>query len=162
LTRFDLMVDGAPRSLEAGGGRCVSQGREAKTDVADLGAGNYSVVLDGNQYTVHLSPAGEAEYKASVAGFDLEIKVLDPRSLSGRRRDPSESGTHVVQAPMPGKVLAVHVSEGDSVSRDQGLVVVEAMKMQNELRSPKQGRVSAVRVKPGDSVAAGETLIVVD
>lgn len=162
MTRFDLMVDGKPRSLEAGGGRCVSQGREAKTDVAALGAGNYSVILDGNQFTVHLSAAGEGEYEASVAGLVMEIKVLDPRSLSGRLSDPSESGTHEVQAPMPGKVLAVHVSVGNSVSRDQGLVIVEAMKMQNELRSPKQGRVSAVRVKAGDSVAAGETLVVVD
>ena len=156
------MVDGEPLSLEAGRGRCVSQGREARTDVANLGAGNYSVILDGNQYTVHLSPAGDAGYEASVAGLVLEIKALDPRSLSGRRSGPAESSTHEVQAPMPGKVLAVHVSEGDSVSHDQGLVVVEAMKMQNELRSPKQGRVSAVRVKAGDSVAAGETLVVVD
>ena len=162
MTRIDLLVDGMPCSFEAGRGRCVSQGREAKTDIADLGAGNYSVILDGNQYTVHLSPAGEAEYKASVAGLVLEINLLDPRSLPGRRRDASESGTHEVQAPMPGKVLAVHVSVGDNVSQDQGLVVVEAMKMQNELRSPKQGRVSAVRVKSGDSVAAGATLVVVD
>ena len=162
MTRFDLMVDGEPLSLEAGRGRCVSQGREARTDVADLGAGNYSVILDGNQYTVHLSPAGDAGYEATVAGLVLKIKALDPRSLSGRRSDPSDSSTLEVQAPMPGKVLAVHVSEGDSVSRNQGLVVVEAMKMQNELRAPKQGRVSAVRVKAGDSVAAGETLVVVD
>ncbi len=133
-----------------------------KTDVADLGAGNYSVILDGNQYTVHLSPTGDAEYEVAVDGCVLAIKVLDPRSLAQRRPGSADSGTHEVRAPMPGKVVAVHVSVGDNVGREQGLVVVEAMKMQNELRSPKQGRVAAVRAKPGDSVTAGETLVVVD
>lgn len=162
MTRFDLLVDGKPCTLHAGAGSCVSQGREAKVDVIALSAGDYSVILDGKQYTVHVSPIGDASYEAAVDGSVLAIKVMDPRSLSRRHGRPADSGSHQVQAPMPGKVLAVHVSVGDIVSREQGLVVVEAMKMQNELRSPKDGRVKAVRVKNGDSVAAGATLVVVD
>ena len=63
---------------------------------------------------------------------------------------------------MPGKVLAVHVSEGDRVRRDQGLLIVEAMKMQNELRAPRDGVVAALRAKVGDAVAAGATLAVIE
>lgn len=162
MTRFDLLVDGKPHTIRAGSSSCMSQGREVATDVASLGMGEYSVILDGNQYAVHVSATADAKYVASVDGLVLEIKVVDPRSLPRHRHDATGSGAHEVLAPMPGKVLAVHIAVGDSVSRDQGLVVVEAMKMQNELRSPKEGRVSAVRVRPGDAVAAGETLVVVD
>jgi biotin carboxyl carrier protein len=63
---------------------------------------------------------------------------------------------------MPGKVIRVLVSQGDSVEAGQGLVVVEAMKMQNEMKSPKAGRVAEVRAEPGAAVLAGETLIVVE
>ena len=162
MTRVDLLVDGKPRRLRIGHGSCLSQGREKIVDVADLGSGDYSVILGGKQFAVHLSPASGEVYKAAVDGSTITIEVLDPRSLSVRHRDSPDSGALDVKAPMPGKILAAHVSVGDLVTRDQGLVVVEAMKMQNELRSPKNGRVTAVRVRVGDSVTAGQTLVVVN
>jgi biotin carboxyl carrier protein len=72
------------------------------------------------------------------------------------------AGTQRVLAPMPGKVVKVLVKAGDEVKARQGLVVVEAMKMENELRSPKDGRVSDVLVAEGASVEAGRLLVVVE
>jgi biotin carboxyl carrier protein len=71
-------------------------------------------------------------------------------------------GRQNVSVPMPGKVIAVLVSEGDPVERGQGLVIVEAMKMENEVRCPINGEVKEVRVKPGDALQAGAILAVVE
>ena len=90
-------------------------------------------------------------------------------TVNGRRtgRAAADGGTHAhgdatVVAPMPGRVVRVLVAVGDEVAAKQGLVVVEAMKMENELRSPKAGRVKDVSVTAGDSVEAGRVLLVVE
>jgi biotin carboxyl carrier protein len=89
-------------------------------------------------------------------------------TVNGRRTGrAAESATHAhgeqsVVAPMPGRVVRVLVAAGDEVAARQGVVVVEAMKMENELRSPKAGRVRDVHVSPGTSVEAGRVLIVID
>ena len=162
MRRFDLTVDGKERVLHVGYGRCKADGTEASVDVADMGAGQYSVVVDGNQHAVTVTADGDGRFRAVVGGVSLAVSVRDSRALSRRSASPEAAGTHEIRAPMPGKVLAVEVEAGDPVAREQGLVVVEAMKMQNELRSPKDGTVAAVRVRAGDSVSAGETLIVVE
>ena len=71
-------------------------------------------------------------------------------------------GVQPVVAPMPGRVVRVLVSPGDEVAARQGVVVVEAMKMENELRSPKAGKVKEVNVTPGTSVEAGRVLVVIE
>jgi biotin carboxyl carrier protein len=87
---------------------------------------------------------------------------VDPRSWSGRRHAGSEAeGRQQIVAPMPGKIVRVLVIAGDRVEAGQGLLVVEAMKMQNEIRSPKSGTVESVQVEEGQAVNAGEVLCVV-
>ena len=162
MRRYDLIVNGRQCTLRAGRGKCSLDGQEYAVDVAELGSGDYSVLLDSMQYTVHLSPQGTGVFLATVGASNIAVNVNDPRSLSQRRASSAAAGVHAVRAPMPGRVLAVHVSVGDKVGRDQGLIVVEAMKMQNELRSPRDGTVLEVRTSAGASVTAGATLIVVE
>lgn len=162
MTDLELLVDGEPASLRTGRGTCAFQGRTHSVQLVDLGAGDYSVLLGGNQFTVHVVRSEGRRFQATVNGTTLAIEISDPRSLSTRRAEAADSSAREVRAPMPGKVLATLVCAGDRVTAEQGLVVVEAMKMQNELRSPRDGRVTAVRVRRGDSVSAGETLVVIE
>ncbi len=87
----------------------------------------------------------------------------DPRSLQGRRgAGAGAEGPRPVKAPMPGRVVRLLVGVGDEVEEGQGVVVIEAMKMQNELKSPKAGRVVRVGVAVGDTVGSGDVLVVVE
>ncbi len=87
------------------------------------------------------------------------MEVTDPRVWRGRRHGALEvEGRQQVTAPMPGKVVRVLVSEGDAVEAGQGLLVVEAMKMQNEIRSPKNGKVEKLLAREGLAVNAGDVL----
>ena len=161
MTDFELFVDGERVVVRAGPEACEIDGRTVSADIADLGGGGRSVIVDGVQHMVHALPSGPASYEVAVAGSVLAVEVRDPRRLAPRAAEGAGQARQEVLAPMPGKVLAVHVSEGSVVERGQGLAIVEAMKMQNELQSPRDGRVAHVHVKAGDSVAAGEALIVV-
>ncbi|MFQ5539453.1 MAG: biotin/lipoyl-containing protein, partial [Candidatus Binatia bacterium] len=106
----------------------------------------------------------EDEYRVLVDGRSYHIHLVDERRmrLGGFQTGIQLQGRQEVTVPMAGKVIAVLVSEGDRVDKDQGLVIVEAMKMENEVRSPIASEIKEVRVKAGQSVEAGETLIVVE
>lgn len=160
MKRYELLVEGKPRSLELGDEMCRYNGREASVNLVDLGGGFFSVVCEGVQYAVRVAPLEGGRFNVIVEGATLTVEVRDRRRLS--RQQAVASGAQEIRAPMPGKVLAVHAAVGDPVQRGQGLVVVEAMKMQNELSAPRSGRVTAVRVKPGDSVLAGATLLAIE
>jgi biotin carboxyl carrier protein len=90
------------------------------------------------------------------------MEVFDPRDLRAGPGSSSNHGRQEITASMPGKVIRVLVSQGETVEEGQGLIVVEAMKMQNEMKSPKGGMVMEVRVGPDATVSAGEVLVVVE
>ncbi len=162
MKRFELLVDGSGVAMESGDGSCALDGQERPVDLAGLGRGSHSVIVDGVQHTVHVVEAQGGSYEVAVDGSVIAVKVRDPRSLAARTARGGRSGPEEIRAPMPGKVLAVHVSAGDCVESGQGLVVMEAMKMQNEIRSPRAGTVRSVGVSAGDSVASGAALVVVE
>ena len=94
---------------------------------------------------------------------DDKIKIVDPRRLrSGQNSGGHHHGVAQIVAQMPGKVVKVQVEAGETVEKGVGVVVVEAMKMQNEMKSPRAGVVVSVNVKPGDTVNAGDVLFVLD
>jgi biotin carboxyl carrier protein len=94
---------------------------------------------------------------------DDEIKIIDPRRLrSGQNSGGHHHGVAQIVAPMPGKVVKVQVEAGAAVEKGAGVVVVEAMKMQNEMKSPRTGTVVSINVQPGDTVNAGDVLAVLD
>jgi biotin carboxyl carrier protein len=99
---------------------------------------------------------------ASVAGRRLAVEVRDPRDASRSSSAAIGAGRQNVIAPMPGKVVRVLVATGDLVEASQGLVVVEAMKMQNELKAARPGRVIEIRAREGETVGPGDTLVVLE
>jgi biotin carboxyl carrier protein len=127
-------------------------------DVRVLQPGVTSLVVEGRQYRCVLDGDG-----VLIGGKRFGFEVSDPRSLQGRRgAGAGVTGARPVKAPMPGRVVRVLVAAGDEVAEQQGVVVIEAMKMQNELKSPKAGRVVRVAVAEGDAVGAGDVLVVVE
>jgi biotin carboxyl carrier protein len=121
-------------------------------------SGAQTVLIDGRSYRVTPGAGGEV----LVNGWPMAVEVFDPRSLRTRKSNAAGGGRQEVAAPMPGKVVRVLVAVGDTVEAGQGLVVVEAMKMQNEMKSPKAGRVVEVRARPDAAVVAGEALVIVE
>jgi biotin carboxyl carrier protein len=98
-----------------------------------------------------------------LAGERIPYHVDDPRSLKARRaRSSGADGPKAIKASMPGRVVRVLAQKGETVEAHQGIVVIEAMKMQNEMKSPKAGRVGEMRVTAGDTVAAGDVLAVIE
>ncbi len=130
---------------------------EPKADFVEVGPGLYSVILDGCSYEVAVTGS-----EVEIGGMRVQIEVEDPRKWnpagSSRKREARES----IKAPMPGKVLRVLVAVGDEVAAGQGLVVLEAMKMQNEMKAPRAGRVASVAVKEHEAVNAGEVLLTIE
>jgi biotin carboxyl carrier protein len=97
-----------------------------------------------------------------VGSKRFAVEVRDPRSLRGRTRAGDEHGPRKIVAPMPGKVVRLLVREGDEVQPGAGVAVVEAMKMQNEIKSPKKGTVQKILVSEGAAVNAGDVLAIVE
>ena len=162
MKSLELIVNGSPCGLLVGADECETGGQRTPTDICRLGPGAYSVLVGREQHAVVVRQTAAGTYEACVAGTTLSIEVCDPRRLSRQVAGAASGGAQPVRAPMPGRVLAVRVRVGDEVASEQGLLVVEAMKMQNELRSPLAGRVTAVNVRAGDSVSSGDTLVVVE
>ena len=97
--------------------------------------------------------------KVHECQVDGSIKIIDPKRLrSGQNSAGHHHGVAQIVAPMPGKVVRVQIEAGATVEKGVGIVVVEAMKMQNEMKSPRAGLIVSVNVKPGDTVNAGDVL----
>lgn len=129
--------------------------------VKQVEPGVYSVLLDGASFEVRVVPSLQG-LTVEVDGRRFAVEVRDPRNTSRRSRAALGSGRQNVAAAMPGKIVRVLVQPGDVVETGQGLVVVEAMKMQNEMKASRPGRVVEVRVRDGDTVGAGDTLMLLE
>jgi biotin carboxyl carrier protein len=134
----------------------------AIADVAETAPHTFSVLLAGQSHEVSVTPSPDGKLNLQSGGFEFTAEVIDPRSWRGRHHGGVEAeGRQQVVAPMPGKVIRVLVGAGERVEAGQGLLVVEAMKMQNEIRSPKGGTVERVQVTEGQAVNAGDALCIV-
>jgi biotin carboxyl carrier protein len=145
--------------------RCSLDGKALEADAVEVGPGVYSVLMGGESFEVHVEPrteAGVSGLRVVVGSREFSAVVRDPRQWRRRRGAAAEAeGRQQVLAPMPGKIIRVLVKTGDSVEMKQGLVVVEAMKMQNEIRSPKSGVVERIMVTEGQTVNTGEVLAII-
>ncbi len=122
----------------------------------------YSLLVNGRSYEVNVSekPSG---LDITIDGDFYDLVVVDERRRRlNRSGDMLVSGTQVVQSQMPGKVVAVLVEPGQQVQVGDGLLVLEAMKMENEIKSPIVGEVKEVNVREGDTVESGQKLVVVE
>jgi biotin carboxyl carrier protein len=145
----------------AGAGYAITiDGRRLIVDSASAGERLSSLVIDGRQWEVSTQLEGEGRYRVSANGNEASIEVRDPlRHLAlGSGAAAPDDGKRAVTAYMPGRVVAVLVEEGRRVEAGQGVVVLEAMKMQNEIRCEVSGVVAKLHVKPGQSVEGGDLL----
>lgn len=127
---------------------------------ARIGARHYELEARETEPGVYVFFLGNTVREFRV---DERIKIIDPKRLrSGQNSDGHHHGVAEIVAPMPGKVVRVHVEPGASVEKGDGVVVVEAMKMQNEMKAPRSGLVVSVNVQPGDTVNAGDVLAVLE
>jgi biotin carboxyl carrier protein len=160
--KFTLHRDGVDQSIEilAPAPTCRFRLGDSAERIADVEIPEpsvYSVLLDGRVYDARVEEAATG-LVVVIDGYRFEMEVRDPRRYSRKDRARGGEGIQTVAAPMPGKVVRVLVAPGDSVAAGQGLLVVEAMKMQNEMKALRAGRVLTVTVKEGATVAPGEIL----
>lgn len=141
---------------------CKLNGREFPVDVVSPRPGILSLLIDGRSYEVK-QEIGATESNVVVGYTRFIASLRDPRSLRSRRRsDAGGQGVRKIMAPMPGKVVRILAPAGTEVEAGQAVLVIEAMKMQNELKSPKKGKVTKLSVREGDAVETGQTLAEVD
>lgn len=158
-----VIVNGEERHVEiGGGGQFQIDGLSGGAEIIAVGDGKYSVVIDGAQYAAHLEQDENGSYQVDIRGHSFQIEIVDPRRLVRGEEGFSSAGSQTITAPMPGKVVEIKVAPGDSVRTGDGVIVVEAMKMQNELKAARDGTVAAVNVSIGDSVAPGNALAVIE
>jgi len=128
-----------------------------EASIVEVEPGVYSLVVDGHSYEARVTSSGGGLVEVEVGGHRFDLRLVDPRETR-RGNGVVHSGRKEITVPMPGRVVRVLVAEGDTVEAGKGIVVVEAMKMQNELKAPRAGRVAALSAREGESVPAGAVL----
>lgn len=144
--RFLVSVDGRPHAV----------------DVKEVNGVWSMLVAPARSYEVAFSASADGAVIVHVDGVPVEVSMSQRRRAGTAGASPADGGPQRVTAPMPGKVVKLLVKPGDNVQARQGLIVVEAMKMENELRARAAGRVSEVRVTEGTSVEAGAILVILE
>jgi biotin carboxyl carrier protein len=165
--KYEIQIGGAKRTVEveadgAGSFRAQLDGLAVSVDAVETAPETYSILLDGRAFQARVADDGlDDGLRVRCGGADFRVQVRDPRSWRSRRHGVLEiAGPQRVLAPMPGKIVRVLVAAGDEVEAGRGLLVVEAMKMQNEIRAPKGGRIERVLVVEGQAVRTQEALVI--
>jgi biotin carboxyl carrier protein len=162
---YDVTIDGKKYRLDLNRAEarwtCRLDGLEvevdailARPDVLSLRIGNLAYEIKSERV------ANELHLWVGSTRFAAEVR--DPRSLRGRSRTGDDKGPKKIVAPMPGKVVRLLLHDGDEVELGAPVAVVEAMKMQNEIKSPKKGILRKILVKEGAAVNAGDVLAIVE
>jgi biotin carboxyl carrier protein len=157
--------------LEAlGGGRytITVDGKPREVDARRLAGGNWSVLIDGQSYDIELEVAGATEregaYNTLVRGHVVGLTVQDERRvrMSAGARKVKVEGPQLVKCPMPGKVVKVLVEPEQVVEDGTPLLIIEAMKMENEIRAPTKGKVTRIYVEAGQTVESHAKLVSIE
>jgi biotin carboxyl carrier protein len=161
VRRFTLILDGQRHEVEWEGDRVLVNGQPFAVEFPEEGV----VVVDGRRHEVEVRErealVDGIAHTYQVDGLEEQGPEAAPAPRSGDQR-PMPSGADAVTAIMPGKIIQVLVEEGQEVQAGQVVCVLEAMKMQNELRAPRAGKVVQVRVRPGQDVELGEVLVALE
>jgi len=138
--------------------RCRLDGREVEIDFAATQAGVLSILMEGKSYEARQDASG-GETSVVIGQQRFSAAVRDPRSLRSRTRaDSAGHGVKKITAPMPGKVVRILCPAGTEVEAGESVLVIEAMKMQNELKAPKKGTIRRLMATEGAAVEAGQAL----
>jgi biotin carboxyl carrier protein len=164
---YDVIVDGKTHRLELTKGEatwlCKVDGHTIEVDAALTARDVLSVLTGGDAFEVKRERSLRGDLHLVIGSARYAIDVQDPRSLRTRRAAAgAEAGPQKITAPMPGKIVRLIVAEKAEVKAGQGVIVMEAMKMQNEMKSPKDGKVQKILVAEGATVNAGDVLAVIE
>jgi len=160
--KYYVSVGGHTFEVAIQGGEARLDGEVVHAEIHAVGSGPLRLLRADGRVEAYAMVRGEGGWQVYRAGQVWDTQVVDERTrrLQEVAAAGRADGAHVtVKAPMPGLVLRLEVEAGATVAKGQGLVVLEAMKMENELTAPMAGRVSAVHVRPGEAVAKGAPLV---
>jgi biotin carboxyl carrier protein len=162
---YDIAIEGNNYRLDLnradGRWSCRLDGREVEIDAVLVRHDVLSLRIGNKAYEVKCERVGE-DVNVWVGSSCYVAGVRDPRSLRGRLRAADDQGPRKLTAPMPGKIVRVLVTQGDVVEKGASVLAIEAMKMQNEIKSPKKGRIQKILVGEGAAVNAGDVLAIVE
>ncbi|HET8666808.1 MAG TPA: biotin/lipoyl-containing protein [Terriglobales bacterium] len=163
---YEILIEGKPHKLELaqtdGKWSCTLDGTSYEIDAVLARRDVISLIIGGDCYEVKREQT-PTDLHIWVKSVRFPVEVRDPRSLRSRRAAAAGvEGPAKLIAPMPGKVVRIIAHERDEIEAGHGVLVVEAMKMQNELKAPKKGVVSKLLVKEGAAVNAGDVLAIVE
>jgi len=162
---YNVSIDGKTHRLELDrteiGWSCRVDGREIAVDAVLARPDVLSLRIANRAFEVKCERVG-AETHFWVGSERFAAEVRDPRSLRGRVRASDQHGPKKLTAPMPGKVVRILALQGAEIDAGAGVIVVEAMKMQNEVKSPKKGTIQKILVNLGAAVNAGDVLAIVE
>jgi biotin carboxyl carrier protein len=163
---YEITIGGHTHQVELNRGEsgwlCKLNGRDFLLDAVSTGEGLLSLLVNGKSYEIKQENTA-TETNVVVGHECFNAIVRDPRSFRSRRRAVGGvEGVKKITAPMPGKIVRILAPAGTEVELGQGVLVIEAMKMQNELKSPKKGTVKKLNVAEGAAVEAGQTLAEVE
>ena len=161
--RFSAFISGKQHQLEIlrrpGGVECRIDGRSVEIDMTRISSDILSILYEGKSYEVRRG----INDAVIVGDNSYPVQLTDPRSWRSRRQAAAgSSGPQKLTATMPGKVVRVLANAGVNVQAGQGILVIEAMKMQNEVRAPREGTIASIPVKEGQAVSAGEVVAIID
>jgi biotin carboxyl carrier protein len=156
--KIDVIINGQERTLHLEPSRFEYKGIQRDYSIEPSGPGIFSILVEGRSYQATVLAPGTIQVNNQV----FSVELFDPRELRARSTSGASQGRQNIVSPMPGKVVRLLVAVGDAIEAGQGLIVVEAMKMQNEMKSPKAGVVVEMKTKPGATVTAGEILVVIE
>jgi len=164
---YDVVIDGTTHRVELtkreNAWLCKVDDAMMEVDAAFTARDVMSILLGGKAYEIKRERALSGETHMIIGSARYASEVQDPRSLKTRRaKAGATEGPQKLSAPMPGKIVRILLPEKSEVEAGQGVIVVEAMKMQNELKSPKKGIVSKVLVAEGATVNAGDALVIIE
>ncbi len=164
---YDVVIAGKSYRVELKRGKegcaCRVDGREVALESVCAEREVLWLLLGGRSYEVRREAGATGAMHVVVRGRRYAAEVRDPRAFRGRRATAgTDAGPLRLLAPMPGKVVRILKAEGEPVEPSEGVVVLEAMKMQNEIRSPRKGVVRKILAAAGTAVSAGEALAVVE
>ena len=169
---FEIEINGQTRTVsidavdgtgpQGGRFRVLIDGTSSEVDCRPAGSGLSLIFTDGRSLDALVIERPGGEWLVQLPHVNVTALVDGRRYRRGRAAEASGGGQERVTAPMPGRVIRILVQLGDEVATRQGLVVVEAMKMENELGSPKAGRIREIAVSEGMSIEAGRLLVVVE
>jgi biotin carboxyl carrier protein len=164
--KIELEIDGqmieGEFTLVGGAAQLSFGGATREAQVSEPEPGMFTIIINDRVYRCALEESANGGVEVIVNGERIPVAARDKKHLRGQPGATAASGQVKLAAPMPGKVVRVLLSAGDEVAAWQGVMVVEAMKMQNEVQSPKAGKIVEIKIAEGQTVNAGEVLAIIE